>query len=190
MDTTLGLVVVAAAVVAVLVGLTVSRQRKSADLQARFGPEYTHVVDAYGSKSKAEAELAAREKRVRELPIRGLAPPERNRFDQSWQAIQARFVDEPARAVTSASALVKDLMAARGYPIGDFEQRAADISVDHPVVVSNYRAAREIAQKNDSGKATTEDLRQAMVHYRALFRELLDTADEPVLPESEKEYAR
>lgn len=190
MDSTIAVVIVAVAAVALLGLVALGRQRRSADLKARFGPEYSHVVDTYGDKGKAEAELVAREKRVKDLPIRALAPPERERFSQSWQAIQARFVDEPARAVTGAAALVKDLMAARGYPVGDFEQRAADISVDYPVVVSNYRAAREIAMKNDSGKATTEDLRQAMVHYRALFRELLQTAEGPALPEQQKEFAQ
>src|SRR5207253_294490 len=116
--------------------------------------------DTYGDKSKAEAELAARTKRVEKLSIRPLEAAERERFSKNWQAAQGRFVDEPARAVTEASALVKEVMMARGYPMGDFEQRAADISVDYPAVVSNYRAARDLAQKNEAGNATTEDLRQ------------------------------
>lgn len=181
MDPTMVLVLVAVAAVALLVLLVMGRQRKSTNLQARFGPEYTHAVDAYGGKRGAESELAAREKRVDKLPIRPLDVAERDRFSRSWQAAQARFVDEPARAMTDASVLVTELMVARGYPTGDFEQRAADISVDHPAVVSNYRAAREIAQKNEAGKATTEDLRQAMVHYRGLFQELLQTTPEKEL---------
>ena len=181
MDSTIVVVVVAVVAVVSLLGLVLARQRRSAKLQERFGPEYTHAVDTYGSKRSAETELAAREKRVEKLPIRPLQAAESDRFSKSWQAAQARFVDQPARAVTDASVLVKEVMAARGYPTGDFEQRAADISVDHPVIVSNYRAARDIAQKNQTGSATTEDLRQAMVHYRALFQELLQTEPEKEL---------
>jgi hypothetical protein len=178
MDSTIVLVLVAVVAVALLLLMVLARQRRSANLQARFGPEYTRAVDTYGNKRGAESELAAREKRVEKLAIHPLEAAERDRFSQSWQAAQARFVDEPARAVTDASGLIKEVMLARGYPMGDFEQRAADISVDHPAVVSNYRLAREIAQKNEGGSATTEDLRQAMVHYRALFQELLQTPPE------------
>jgi Tfp pilus assembly protein PilX len=178
MDSTILVVVVALAVVVVLLGVVLAGKRRSAKLQERFGPEYTRAVDASGDKRRAESELAAREKRVEKMSLRPLEAAERDRFSQSWKAAQARFVDEPARAVTDAGGLVKEVMLARGYPMGDFEQRAADISVDHPAVVSNYRAAREIAQKNDGGGATTEDLRQAMVHYRALFQELLQTTPE------------
>ena len=120
--------------------------------------------------------MAAREKRVRSLDIRPLPPEEQARFVEAWKKAQTRFVDEPSQAAADADILVKDLMQTRGYPVGDFEQRAADISVDHPDVVSNYRAAREIALRNKAGKATTEDIRQAMVHYRSLFEELLETA--------------
>jgi len=181
MDPTTVAVVAGIAVVVLLAAVVMGNKRRSAKLEERFGPEYTHTVDTYGDKRKAEAELAAREKRVEKLSIRALQPDERDRFSQRWQTAQARFVDEPARAVTDASALVKEALMARGYPMGDFEQRAADISVDHPAVVSNYRAAREIAQKNESGNATTEDLRQAMVHYRALFQDLLQTTQEKEL---------
>lgn len=181
MDTTIVLVLVAVAAAALLLLMVLARRRRSTDLQARFGPEYTRAVDALGDKRSAESELEARAKRVEKMSIRPLEGAERDRFNQSWQAAQARFVDEPARAVTDASGLVKEVMLARGYPVGDFEQRAADISVDHPAVVSNYRAARELAQKNEGGSATTEDLRQAMVHYRALFQELLQTMPEKEL---------
>ncbi len=165
----------------VIIGLAVGaffylRRRRSENLRKQFGPEYKHAVDQYGDQRKAEAELAEREKRVRKLEIRGLTADEQNRFSDNWKKTQARFVDAPSPAVSEADGLVKELMLARRYPVGEFEQRTADISVDHPNVVDNYRAAREIAQRNKSGKATTEDLRQAMVHYRSLFEELLETA--------------
>ena len=152
------------------------RRRRSENLRKQFGPEYKHAVDQYGDQRKAEAALAEREKRVRKLDIRGLTADEQNRFTDNWKKTQAHFVDAPSPAVSEADGLVKELMLARRYPVGEFEQRTADISVDHPNVVNNYRAAREIAQRNKSGKATTEDLRQAMVHYRSLFEELLETA--------------
>jgi hypothetical protein len=117
---------------------------------------------------------------VERLDIRALTSEERERFAQAWQATQARFVDEPAAAITEADQLVAEAMRARGYPVGDFEQRTADISVDHPNVVSNYRAARAIAAANERGEANTEDLRQAMVHYRALFEDLLETREREV----------
>ena len=152
-------------------------RRRSAALRHKFGSEYRRAVGEFGDQRKAEAELEAREKRVRSLNIRALTPEEQARFADSWKKAQARFVDEPSQAAAYADTLVKELMQARGYPIGDFEQRAADISVDHPEVVSNYRAAREIALRNNAGKATTEDIRQAMVHYRSLFEELLETEE-------------
>jgi hypothetical protein len=142
-------------------------------------------VDQYGDQRKAEAELAAREKRVRKLEIRPLRPAEHSRFAEAWQKTQARFVDEPSQAVRDADALVKEVMQARGYPVGDFEQRAADVSVDHPNVVLNYRGAHDIVARNNSGNATTEDLRQALVHYRSLFEELL----EPTQTATRKEAA-
>jgi hypothetical protein len=107
--------------------------------------------------------------------LRALGPADQSRFADTWQTIQARFVDEPSQAVRDADGLVKEVMQARGYPVGDFEQRAADVSVDHPNVVINYRAAHDIAARNNSGNATTEDLRQALVHYRSLFEELLES---------------
>src|SRR5205085_7778008 len=139
------------------------------------------AVNQYGDQRKAEAELAAREKRVRKLEIRALASEEQRRFAGAWQKTQARFVDEPSQAVRDADGLVKEVMQARGYPVGDFEQRVSDVSVDHPNVVTNYRAAHDIAARNDSGNATTEDLRQALMHYRSLFEELLETA-QPTTP--------
>jgi hypothetical protein len=168
------------AVVVVLIAIAVIaffyfQRRRSENLRKQFGPEYERAVDQYGGERKAEAELAEREKRVRKLDIRGLTRDEKNRFSDDWKKTQARFVDAPSPAVGEADTLVKQLMLARRYPVGEFEQRAADISVDHPDVVNNYRSAHEIAERNKSGKATTEDLRQAMVHYRSLFEELLET---------------
>jgi hypothetical protein len=155
----------------------VMRRRRSQNLSEQFGPEYKHVVKQYGDPRKAEAELAAREKRVRKLEIRALAPEEQNRFAEAWRGTQTRFVDEPSKAVSEADGLIKEVMQTRGYPVGDFDQRTADISVDHPNVATNYRAGRAIAERNSKGEATTEDLRQAMVHYRSLFEELLDTTE-------------
>jgi FtsZ-interacting cell division protein ZipA len=175
MNTT-ALVILAIVIIAIAVGaFFYLRRRRSENLRKQFGPEYNRAVDQYGDQRKAEAELAEREKRVRKLDIRGLTADEQNRFADNWKKTQAHFVDAPSPAVGEAEILVKELMLARRYPVGEFEQRAADISVDHPNVVNNYRAAHEIADRNKSGKATTEDLRQAMVHYRSLFEELLET---------------
>jgi len=168
--------VIIAIVIAVVVLLLLGR-RRSAALRQKFGSEYRRAVGEFGDERKAEAELVAREKRVRGLNIRALTPEEQERFAEAWKRAQARFVDEPSQAAADADILVKELMQTRGYPVGDFEQRAADISVDHSEVVSNYRAAREIALRNNAGKATTEDIRQAMVHYRSLFEELLETTE-------------
>ena len=162
-------------VIVIALGLILlSWRRRSQRLQEQFGPEYKHAVRKYGDAGKAEAELAAREKRVRKLEIRSLTQEEQSRFADVWRNTQARFVDEPSKAVSEADALIKEVMQTRGYPVGDFDQRAADVSVDHPNVVTNYRAARAIAQANERGQATTEDLRKAMVYYRALFEELLE----------------
>jgi hypothetical protein len=165
-------------VVVIAVGILIFLgRRRSAALRQKFGSEYGRAVGEFGDERKAEAELAAREKRVRSLNIRALTPEERAQFAEAWKKAQARFVDQPSQAAADADILVKKLMQTRGYPVGDFEQRAADISVDHPEVVSNYRAARDIALRNNAAKATTEDIRQAMVHYRSLFEELLETAE-------------
>ena len=183
MNTTAILVLVLIVVVIAVGAILFWQRRRSTALQQRFGSEYQRAVGEFGDQRKAEAELAAREKRVRSLDIRPLSPEEETRFTQAWKKAQARFVDEPSQAAAEADILVKELMETRGYPMGNFEQRAADISVDHPNMVSNYRAAREIALRNNAGKATTEDIRQAMVHYRSLFEELLETAQ----PETQRE---
>jgi hypothetical protein len=163
------------AVLAIAFGLFMYVQReKTKRLRSKFGPEYDRLVDKYGDQRKAEDDLLHRQKRVEKLHLRDLDRAEGERFANAWRAEQARFVDQPREAVAHADRLVQDLMKARGYSVGDFEQRAADISVDHPRVVENYRVAHEIALRDARGDGTTEDLRQAMVHYRALFEDLLD----------------
>ena len=151
------------------------RKRRSitAGLRQRFGPEYERAVREHGSERKAEAKLADREKRIEKLNIRELNPMEREHFSEQWKSVQSHFVDSPKGAVTEGDDLVSSLMKARGYPISDFDQRADDISVDHPQVVENYRSAHEIAMRVGKDQATTEDLRTAMIHYRSLFEELV-----------------
>ena len=150
------------------------RKRRSQKLRERFGPEYDRVVKQEGDPRKAEGVLEFREKRREKFTIRPLSDADRSSFAVRWSEVQSRFVDDPRGAVTVAESLVSEVMQARGYPIGEFEQRVADISVDYPVVVENYRAAHAIALRHSAGQASTEDLRQAMVHYRKLFQELLD----------------
>ena len=170
--TTIVIFAVVLAVILIALGLIALLWRhRSRRLRQQFGPEYKYAVRKYGDARKAEAELAAREKRVRKLEIRPLAQGEQSRFAEGWRNIQARFVDEPSKALSEADGLIKEVMQTRGYPVGDFDQRAADVSVDHPNVVTNYRAGREIAARNKSG--------QAMMHYRSLFEELMEVG-EPV----------
>jgi hypothetical protein len=150
------------------------RRRKREQLKRRFGPEYDRaVIEQHGDAHRAEATLVDREKRVDAFPIRALSPVDREAYAMEWAAVQRRFVDDPSAAVGTADRLVNRMMIDRGYPMADFEQRAADISVSYPAVVQNYRAAHEIVLRHTDGQATTEDLRQAMVHYRSLFDELL-----------------
>jgi hypothetical protein len=175
MDTqTLLIVVLALALVAALGWILYDRRRSEA-LKSRFGPEYRRVVDEADDRRAAESELAARQRRVDKLDIRPLPEAERDRYAAEWKSVQAHFVDEPAAAISEADRLIGDVMEAQGYPVADFEQRAADVSVDHPGVVEHYRAAHAIAttEAEPDAKTTTEDLRQAMVHYRALFEDLL-----------------
>jgi hypothetical protein len=157
----------------IVIAFMVARKRRSDRLRARFGPEYDRVVKQEGGVRQAEGVLTFREKRREKLAIRELSASDRTRYEANWEEVQGRFVDDPAGAVTVADRMVADVMRTRGYPVGDFEQRAADISVDHPVVVDQYRAAHSIAIRHERGQATTEDLRKAMVHYRALFQELI-----------------
>jgi hypothetical protein len=163
-------------VLAVVVGAAVlyQQQQRTRQLRARFGPEYERSVREVGSRRRAEAELEQRQERVAHLDIRPLSREDRARFTEAWRSVQARFVDDPGRAIAEADRLVTEVMRVRGYPVADFEQRAADISVDHPRVVEHYRAAIQIARRSANGEADTEDLRQAMVHYRVLFEDLLE----------------
>jgi hypothetical protein len=151
-----------------------TRKRRSQKLRERFGPEYDRVVRNEGDPRKGEQVLEFRQKHREKFKVRPLSPTDRSSFRYRWNEVQARFVDDPKGAVTLAEGLVTDVMQARAYPIAEFDQQAADISVDHPLVVQNYRAAHEIALSHGRGQASTEDLRNAMVHYRVLFQELLD----------------
>ena len=174
-NTLIAIIVVAAVIViAAIIAFIVYRKQRSRRLKEHFGVEYDRAVLQRGSETKAELELLKREKRVHHFAIKALSPATRDRYVEEWAAIQRRFVDEPALAVAEADSLVNRVMTARGYPMGDFEQRAADVSVTYPEVVQNYRAARTIVLRHGRGDAGTEDLRQAMVHYRSLFEELLD----------------
>lgn len=180
----IGMLIAVAAIVVVGVVWWELRRRRSETLRARFGSEYDRVVHTTGNVSAAEHRLEARTRRVASLHIRPLTSEDAARFGDAWRRVQERFVDDPRGAVTEADRLVGEVMHTRGYPIGDFEQQVEDISVDHADVVINYRAARDIAQAHARGQASTEDLRQAMVHYRALFDDLLGTRT------TEKEAAR
>jgi hypothetical protein len=171
--------IVVVAVLAVVVWQALAR-RRTGRLQRQFGPEYERALGSAESKRDAEAELQAREERRQQLEIRPLSQAARERYLQSWQSVQAQFVDDPRSAVATADSLIQSVMAERGYPVDDFEQRAADISVDHAQVVENYRQGHRLAQASADGTDVTEDLRQAMHHYRALFDELLEPdADQP-----------
>lgn len=171
--------VIVVAVVLVLIAATMvwlyvrNRRHTTAGLRQKFGSEYDRAVLTHGSERKAESKLGDREKRVEKLKICDLGPTECERFSKQWESLQSRFVDSPRGAVTEADDLVSSVMKTRGYPVSDFDQRAADISVDHPRVVENYRSAHEIALRLGKDQATTEDLRTAMIHYRSLFEELV-----------------
>jgi hypothetical protein len=165
---------VVALLIVAAIAVILFRKYRSRHLKEQFGPEYDRAVMQRGDRTKAELELINREKRVQRFSIKPLLPAARERFAEEWSSVQRRFVDDPAIAVTGADSLVNRVMAARGYPMADFEQRAADVSVSYPAVVENYRAARGIVVRDGRGVATTEELRQAMVHYRILFDELLD----------------
>jgi FtsZ-interacting cell division protein ZipA len=176
------IVIVAIVVIALIVAaIVLMRQRQSQQLQEGFGPEYERTVEERGGdRREAEAELRERRQRRDEFEVRDLEPAARDRYADRWRDAQRRFVDEPAPAVGEADALVMEVMRDRGYPVADeFDQRAADVSVDHPEVVEHYRAAHDISGRATAGEASTEDLRQAMVHFRALFVELLGTDGQP-----------
>ena len=184
--------IIAAIVIAAAIVLAFAwRQRRSAHLRQKFGREYDRAVEEKHDVRAAEAALEARARRVAKLHIKPLTPSDAAAFGASWRQIQSQFVDDPKGAVISADRLIGEVMAARGYPLDDFEQRANDLSVDHPAVVTNYRAAREIVRRHAQGQASTEDLRQAMVFHRALFDELLaTTADSDRLHAHTPEMAR
>ena len=172
-------------IVAVMAWLYV-RKRKSttASLRQKFGTEYERALREHGSERKAEAKLTDRQERVEKLTLRDLDPIERERFVKQWESVQSRFVDSPKGAVAEADDLVSSLMKTRGYPVSDFDQRAADISVDYPRVVENYRLGHEIALRVGKIAATTEDLRTAMIHYRSLFEELVQLPSTVVTKEA------
>jgi Sec-independent protein translocase protein TatA len=167
------LIGILALVALVAVALIIVGQRRTRALHEKFGPEYERTLKSMRDRGKAESELRKRSERVEALTIRPLSAADRERFERAWQTDQARFVDDPRGAVKRADHLVADLMQVRGYPVADFEQRAADVSVNHPDVVSEYRTAHDIAVRDAKGQANTEELRKAMVHYRALFRDLV-----------------
>ena len=150
-----------------------ARSRRTKELRSKFGPEYRRVARAEGDAGQAESILLAREKRMKKLEIKPLSDAQRNQFADQWEHTQAEFVDDPTAAVTHADRLVQDVMNVRGYPVADFEQRVADVSVDHPAVAQNYRLAHDIASRNEKDDLGMEKLREAMLHYRALFADLL-----------------
>jgi hypothetical protein len=160
-------------------------RNRSARLKRTFGPEYDRTVRSEDSRTRAESELAERARRRKQLEIRDLPPEVRQRYLVAWRGTQAKFVDEPGEAVDEADGLVTNVMRDRGYPMEDFEQRAADVSVDHPVVVENYRTAHAIWTANREGRADTEQLRQAFVHYRSLFEDLRGVTEQQQEPRRE-----
>jgi hypothetical protein len=162
-------------IIGAILGLVFARRRRSEQLHDQFGPEYDRTVQTLGDEKKAQTELEERQKHVKTLDIRPLSASERERYLADWTAVQSKFVDEPGQAIVAADRLIMEVMQVRAYPVSDFEQRAADISVNYPALVTNYRAAREIAIKNEQHLADTEELRQAMIYYRSLFDELLGT---------------
>lgn len=176
-ETLWAMVAMAAAVIVVALVVFAALQkrarRRHIELQERFGPEYDRAVEQMGGTKHAERELAQRAARVDHFHFHDLSDRDRQRFSDSWRAIQARFVDDPAVAVTSANELINQVMRARGYPTEHFEQRVADLSVEHPNVIQHYRAAHELSRSVHNGTVDTEELRQALVHYRMLFTDLL-----------------
>lgn len=192
MDTTNTTVIILAVIVAfiigALLGTLVTRQRRTKRLQEKFGPEYDRTLNELGDRRQAEHELEARLDHVKTLDIRPLLEEESERYTNEWRATQAEFVDEPLVALQKADQIIREVMKAKGYPVEDFEQRVADISVDYPDLVVDYRGLHLIAVKEDDEEVSTEEMRQAMVHGRALFENLVNKdawAEE--LDEDEKE---
>ena len=168
------LIAIGAAIVIAAIAWSAYRKRRSSQLQDTFGAEYDRTVADAPTRREAEADLAEREKRHKEFELKPLDPQARERYIERWRQTQEQFVDDPEGAVGQADGLIQEVMRERGYPVEDFDQRADDLSVDHPEVISNYRAAHATAIANERGKATTEDLRNAVIHYRALFSEVLE----------------
>lgn len=170
---TVAVIVIVAVLVVAALGFLAWRQQQRRRLRERFGPEYDRTVERHNSIREAEQELRAREQRHQELQIRSLDPAVRDRYRADWQRVQEHFVDSPQSAVTEADNLLIRVMKGRGYPTEGYEQQVADLSVEHAGTIDRYRTAHGIRGRADAGQATTEDLRQAMVHYRALFADLL-----------------
>jgi hypothetical protein len=178
-------VTVIVVIMGIILGPIFARRKRSDRFHDKFGAEeYDHTVETAGNEKKAQKELNERKKHVETLNIRPLSVNERERYQGDWTAVQAKFVDQPGQATVEADHLIMEVMQVRDYPVSDFDQRAADISINYPALVDNYRAAREIAIKNQEHKADTEDLRQAMIYYHSLFTELLGS--EVVVPEKKK----
>jgi hypothetical protein len=181
MTTELIILLVGVAVILIGLGVWYFASRKTTErLRERFGPEYDKTVSAHHNQQRAEAELSKREERVRKFNIVALPRDERVRYQENWLLVQSRFVDQPESALAEANSLVREVMQRCGYPLTDFEQSAADISVDHPHVVENFRAATRIAERSKTSAASTEELRQAIIHSRALFDDLLQTEEADV----------
>jgi hypothetical protein len=174
------IIVAAVAVVGAAAWYVALQRRHTDDLRTRYGSEYSRTVSELGSQRRAEHELERRQERVAALDIHPLAVEQRTRFAQEWRNVQSLFVDDPGGAITRADGLVEEVMKVRGYPVSDFDQRAADLSVHHAHVIENYRAAREIAMRHRRGAASTEELRRAMMHYRELFEDLLEDREHPM----------
>jgi len=174
------IIVAAVAIVGAAAWYVALQRRHTDDLRTRYGSEYTRTVSELGSQRRAEHELERRQERVEALDIHPLAVEQRTRFAQEWRNVQSLFVDDPGGAITRADSLVEEVMKVRGYPVSDFDQRAADLSVHHAHVIENYRAARDIATRHRRGAASTEELRRAMVHYRELFEDLLEDREHPM----------
>ena len=172
-ETLMMVAIVVVAVVVVVAAWIVFRRRKTAALRARFGPEYDHVLHSARTPAEAERELLNRQSRVEKFAIRPLSREDADRFSTAWRNVQAKFVDDPKNAVIEADHLIADVMRSRGYPVDDPNRVIDDLSVDHAHVINHYRAGREIVVRHEQGQASTEDLRQAMVHFRALFDELV-----------------
>ena len=179
MTTATALILIGILIVVAILAWYFLRERRTASLRAKFGPEYHRALNEFGSRDRAEDALVARQRRMAKIQVHPLSAGQRERFADQWHVVQTRFVDDPAASIHEADQLVCDVMRTRGYPMSEFEHRADDLSVDHPNVVRDYRAAHEIALRHEQGQATTEDLRKALVYYRSLFDELLESSAQP-----------